>query len=252
MIRLFCLPYAGASETVFYEWKNYIHPMIKLCPIELKGRGRRIREPLYNKIDEAVEDILFNIKEEIENYDYAIYGHSMGSLLAYELYYKIVDMELRKPNHIFFSGYGAPNTKQDKLNKFSTLSDWEFISKISEYGGMSKKVLENKELIKLILPILRGDCKIIEQYKYREREEKINCNITIFNGKEDTIDMDDLLAWNQHTSKGFKILNFKGNHFFINNKVKEIVDIIYNELLLNTSVPKLQTLIEKNLLCHID
>jgi len=51
-----------------------------------------------------VEDILTNIQDKIIADDYAIYGHSMGSLLAYELYYKIIDKNIRKPKHMFFSG----------------------------------------------------------------------------------------------------------------------------------------------------
>ena len=82
---LFCLPYAGGSEVAYYKWKKYLHPSIELIPIELKGRGKRFNEIFYESLEEAVDDIFENIKDKIINNDYAIYGHSMGSLLSYEL-----------------------------------------------------------------------------------------------------------------------------------------------------------------------
>src|ERR1700738_4611092 len=106
---LFCLPYAGGSEVIYYKWKKYLHPSIQLIPIQLKGRGKRFSEIFYENIEEAVDDIFENVKDKIVDDDYAIYGHSMGSLLAYELYYKISKLNLKKPKHIFFSGYKAPS-----------------------------------------------------------------------------------------------------------------------------------------------
>ncbi len=38
---LFCLPYAGGSEVIYYKWKKYLNPSIQLEAIELKGRGKR-------------------------------------------------------------------------------------------------------------------------------------------------------------------------------------------------------------------
>ncbi|WP_268906141.1 thioesterase II family protein [Clostridium hydrogenum] len=99
---LFCLPYAGGSEAIYYKWKDYLSPSIQLIPIELKGRGKRYNETFYETLDEAINDIFKWIKERIMNDDYAIYGHSMGSILAYELYYKVISEKLRKPKHIFF------------------------------------------------------------------------------------------------------------------------------------------------------
>jgi 4'-phosphopantetheinyl transferase len=103
LMVLFCLPYAGGSESIYYKWKRYLKHFIELEPIELKGRGKkRFNETFYESLEEAVDDIFENIKDKIAEDDFAIYGHIMGSLLAYELYYKIGKLNVRKPKHIFF------------------------------------------------------------------------------------------------------------------------------------------------------
>lgn len=227
---LFCLPYAGGAEYIYYNWKKYLNSSIKLEPIELKGRGKRYDEDFYKSLDEAVEDILTNIKDKIKENDYAIYGHSMGSLLAYELYYKIKKQNLKIPKHIFFSGYKAPSIIREKENIY-TLPDYDFMKKVIELGGTPEEVANNKELLELFLPIIRSDFSIIENYVYENRKDKIECDVSILNGKQDSINLEELLAWKKHVAKGFKVYNFEGDHFFINNNVENIINVINGTLI---------------------
>ncbi|MBC8063127.1 MAG: thioesterase [Clostridiaceae bacterium] len=99
-----------------------------------------------------------------------IYGHSMGSLLAYELYYKVSELNLRKPRHIFFSGYRAPSIIREKKN-IHTLPNYDFMKKVMELGGTPDVIMNNQELLQVFLPILRSDFKILETYNYKERED---------------------------------------------------------------------------------
>ncbi|WP_455794971.1 thioesterase II family protein [Clostridium butyricum] len=221
---LFCLPYAGGSESVYYNWSNHMDE-IELYPIELKGRGKRSDEEYYKNIKEAVDDIYTAIKDKVCQEDYAIYGHSMGSLLAYELYYKICDMNHKKPKHIFFSGNKAPNIAKEREISYK-MPDSLFMQKIMELGGTPKKLLEDKEVLEFFLPILKNDIKIIEEYKYEERNEKISCDISKLNGEDDNITQDEILEWRNHTSKNCNIYNFEGDHFFINNNLEEITGLI--------------------------
>ncbi|MEK4759856.1 thioesterase domain-containing protein [Viridibacillus sp. FSL E2-0187] len=222
---LFCLPYAGGSESIYFKWRKHLHSSIQLIPIELRGRGKRFDENFYESIKEAVNDIFENSREKIESNDYAIYGHSMGSLLAYEFYYKVSNLNLRKPSHIFFSGYRAPSVNRER-EKIYTLPDNDFIKKVIDLGGTPEELMDNQELMQLFLPTIRSDFKIIEDYMYINREDKIECNVSILNGKQDSINLEEMLAWKNHVCKGFKVYNFEGNHFFINNNTEKITSII--------------------------
>ena len=162
--------------------------------------------------------------------EYAIYGYSMGSLLAYELYYKIIDQNLRRPKHIFFSAYNAPSIIRKRENIY-TLPDVEFINKIIELGGTPKEIIDNKDLMEIFLPIIRNDFRIIEAYNYKKRRQKIECDVSILIGEQDSISAEEALVWKKHVSKDFKIYSFQGNHFFINNNIEKISNIINSHLI---------------------
>ncbi|WP_243156380.1 thioesterase domain-containing protein [Clostridium sp. C8-1-8] len=176
------MPYEGGSGAIYYKWKRYLSPSIKLVPIELKGRGKRFNE------------------------------------------------KLNMPKHMFFSGYQAPSIPRKKIQIY-TLPDEEFIKEVIKLGGTPQEVAKNEELLSLFAPILRSDFKILEEYIYKEMKEKIQCDISIFNGKKDDITKEEILAWKDHGDKDFKVYNFDGNHFFINDNVERITEIINNTLI---------------------
>ncbi|ADL51487.1 thioesterase II family protein [Clostridium cellulovorans] len=223
-IILFCIPYAGGSDIGFYKWKGLLDPQIELCPIELKGRGKRYDEGFYKDVSEAIDDIYDQIKDKIKDNKYAVYGHSMGSMLAYELYNRINVEGNKLPIHMFFSGRQAPSAKRKEGN-IHMLPNEQFISRIIELGGTPKEVTESKELMDFILPILRNDFKLVEAYKL-EVMSKIKCNISVLNGDKDDIDEEGILAWKNHAADQCKIYTFNGGHFFINDKLEEVIEII--------------------------
>jgi len=228
---LFCLPYAGGSSAVYYEWRKHLHPSIHIESVELKGRGKRYNEGFYQNMDDAMNDIFLHMKPEIIHSEYAVFGHSMGSLLAYELYYKITRENYQKPRHIFFSGQAAPGAKK-REKKLHILEDDEFIKEVTGLGGMPEELLDNQELLELVIPRLRNDFRITENYDYEEKEQRIECGITVFNGIDDDITLEELLSWQNHGSNGVKIHRFAGGHFFINKNIENITNIINSELTL--------------------
>lgn len=225
---LFCLPYAGGSSSIYYKWKEYLYKDIEIYPIELTGRGKRIKEPLFADIKNVTSDVLEQIEDKIKDTPYAFYGHSMGSLIIYELTHRIIELNAEPPVHIFFSGKKAPHLfKIDK--RISHLPDNEFIQEIIKLGGTPKEIADNQELLHFFLPILRADFQLVETYKYVEKN-KFDFDITIINGNKDDLTLQEIIGWQEHTSKRTFFHMLEGDHFFINGKEKGITSIINNTL----------------------
>ena len=226
MINLFCIPHAGGSAYVYYGWRRYVHNTISLYPVELSGRGRRMKEPAYTCFSEAVNDVYNDIKEKIQEGPYAILGHSMGSTLAYELTYKIISDNLPLPEHIIFSGRLPPEYNH-LFGNIHDKSDMEFQKEIIKLGGTSDEIFNNNELCDIFLPVLRTDYTILENYSHAEKAGKFPVNISVFIGTKDSPKYHYLMEhWATHTEKACEFYYFNGNHFFITEQAKEVVEVI--------------------------
>ncbi len=229
--KLFCIPYSGGSSSVYYKWKRFLHSSILLCPLELAGRGRRMKESFYESVAQAAEDISNMILGQLEPGEpYAIFGHSMGALLAYETYYALKAKGIHEPEHIFFSGRKAPQDDGEK-SAYYMLPEEEFLNVVFHYGGNTREILQNRELLDLFVPILRADFKIAEIYAYQEYATKIQCDCTVVNGRNDrSISKPDTVMWSELIDGYCQYRWISGEHFFISENVEATAKMI-NEVL---------------------
>ncbi len=233
-IKLFCLPYAGGSATVYSKWRKYLDKDIKLCPIEMPGRSDRSTEPYYNSVEEAIDDITNIIMNELEEEsEYAIFGHSMGSIMAYELVCRFKEKNLKPPMHVFFSGRYPPNIKKERTYKH-LLPDAEFEQEARRFGGMPENLFRFEGLLKTAMKTLRADYKVIETYESEPAIHKLNFNISALAGTEDVLATPvEMAEWANYTDKQCAFYYFDGGHFYLHNHMEKITQIINNTLVLN-------------------
>lgn len=222
-LRLFCLPHAGGGAGSYRDWVAGLAPGIEVLPVQLPGRETRFLErpftamaPLLAALDEALRPYL--------DKPFAFFGHSLGALVAFELIRRLQDAGFA-PVHLFVSGYGAPHLPV-KLPPMHHLDDSEFVTALQDLGTMPTVVLKNKELLTLLLPLLRADFAIYEQYVF-EAGEPIKCPITILGGKADTLVPPEMLKpWNEHTTQPREVHLFAGGHFYLHEKPTAVWQII--------------------------
>jgi surfactin synthase thioesterase subunit len=183
-VRGFFIPYAGGSSLAFYPWKRFFSPGISLRFVELAGRGGRMDEAFSRGIDEMAEGVADEIARRRGDGRYFIYGHSMGALLAFEAYYKLVERGVERPCHMFFSGKTPPHLRS-RSRYDADCSDAEFLELVLSYGGMPEEVRENIDALKLFLPVLRADFNALHEYAYSPKPEKIQCGVSVLYGGGD-------------------------------------------------------------------
>lgn len=229
-VKLFCIPYSGGSSSIYFKWKRLLNENIDLRPVETAGRGRRMKTSFYKDIAAAADDISNIILSELGEEPYAIYGHSLGSLLAFETYYCLKKKGAHEPIHIFFSGRKAPNEMGDKT-EFYKLPERRFLEVLFEYGKSNYELMQSRELLDIFIPILRADYRIAETYEYAEHKMKIMCDFTVVNGKNDfSIMKSDMNMWKSFAGKNYTITYINGEHFFITDNCKDTVDLINSVL----------------------
>jgi len=195
---------------------------IAMIPLEPMGRGRRYGMPFAASVSEAAQDALLLALEHIrDGGPYAIYGHSMGALLAYELYHLLLEHHAPLPSHLFLSGCRPPHAVRDNKG-VSYLPDDLLKQELTRMGGTPREVLESKELMNYCLPIIRADFRMLEHYVLREKPELISCDISVFGGMDDDISRAELEQWGRYTSGKVGVEMFEGDHFFINQAYPEL------------------------------
>ncbi len=227
-INLFCLPFAGGSKYSYHSYKELAPPLLNLIPLELPGRGMRIRQALLTDIHLMVDDLFAQMQPHL-NKPYAIYGHSMGTFLGYLLTKRIVEANVyNKPLHLFFTGCRAPSVAS-RESKRHVMPKAQFIEKLKEYGGSPDEILNDKDLTDFFEPIIRADFRGIENYTYQETEP-FDIPITVMIGLDEPVTHEDASAWQKETSLPVEVHQFPGKHFFIFQNQAKIINIIANNI----------------------
>lgn len=169
-LTLLCLPYSGASAMVFSRWRRKVPAWLNVRPVELPGRGARLGEPLYTDM-QALARQLAAEQSLVAHQPYAVLGHSLGALLAFELVHELQALGCPPPVALFASGTAAPTRREgyDDESWREPKSDPQLIEELRTLGGTSEEVLGNEELMSLTLPVLRADFLLCGRYAYRQR-----------------------------------------------------------------------------------
>lgn len=226
-IRVFLLPFAGGSSYSYYEFVKRSTKEVLFVPVEIPGRGRRFKEPLLCDIVDIANDTIQQMKLESTR-PYAIFGHSMGALLGYNIISQLNAKSAPLPIHFFASGCAAPS----KLNIGSPrylLPRKELFARVYELGGTHPDLQNDEQLNDFFEPILRADFRAFETYIYKKRE-RFNLPLTVINGELDKFTDDQLLAWTDETNFQVDIVHMPGNHFFFLDNVDQVVSLINEKI----------------------
>ncbi len=228
-VRLFCLPHAGGGATAYRSWAAELPSFVQLCPVRLPGRETRLSEPLYSQMDPLVDALDRELRPWLE-IPYAIFGHSMGALLAFEWARRLRRDGYSIPAWLFLSGRRAPDAPGDG-RLLHSLADRKFVEELTRlYNGIPPEFLGDEALIEVFLPILRADIAVVESYRFRE-DEPLDCPITVFAGIDDeSVSWDQLLAWKRFTSRRFALQMLPGGHFYPQRPLLQTISATLAEL----------------------
>jgi medium-chain acyl-[acyl-carrier-protein] hydrolase len=228
-MRLFCFPYAGGGASIFHRWAEYLPQNVEVCAVQLPGREDRLPEQAFSTMSSLLEALIPVLTPYLDM-PYAFFGHSMGGLISFELarYFCQTD-ESPAPFHLFVSGRSAPQLP-DLEPPSHDLPEPEFIEELRRLKGTPEKILQNAELLRLLLPLLRADFSLCETYRYTQGKP-IPCPISAFGGLYDLdVTREAIGAWRTQTSEQFKMRFFDGDHFFIHKEQTSLLQSLTRDL----------------------
>jgi surfactin synthase thioesterase subunit len=198
---------------------------VDLCAVELPGRGARIDEAPFRRMDGLV-DALCDVVAPLLDIPFALFGHSMGATIAYAVARRL--SAAGGPTHLFVSGAAAPN-RTPRKPPLHSLTDRELVGALIAFGGTAPAILARDELLTALLPTLRADLELVETYTAAP-PEPVSCPITAFGGAGDTIDRRALQRWSAFTEGAFRLCIFPGDHFYLSHAGGALADEIARDL----------------------
>jgi medium-chain acyl-[acyl-carrier-protein] hydrolase len=211
--RLFCFPHAGSGAAAYRKWASCIPDRLDINIINLPGRERRINERPFTDLKSAIRILANELANEFEQ-PFALFGHSVGALLAFELARHLARSGII-PIYLVVSGRASPRLSPGR-QLVHELPNEQLIETVrNQYGGITESLVREPGLLDLVVPILRADLQLAETYEYIWAQP-LSCPIAAIAGQSDhTIDTEGLAAWRNETTSSFTAARLAGGHFYL-------------------------------------
>ncbi|MBO3747625.1 thioesterase [Streptosporangiaceae bacterium NEAU-GS5] len=226
-ITLVCLPFAGAGASFFHPWAAQAGSGLKIVPIQLPGREWRLIDEPYRDVAEAVEGLLPDIARVLDEAGrVALFGHSMGAVLAYELAHRLAGRA--ELVHLVVSG--SPGPHAGRTARATDLPEEDFLRRVEEFAGYRHEALANPEMRELILPTLRADVEMHENYA-PSTDRPLPVPITALRGTaDDLVSAEQTEEWGKATSREFALVEVAGGHMFLADDIPALLGLFESVL----------------------
>lgn len=226
---MFVIPFAGGSSNSFLGWET--DEDIECVFIDTPGKGMNSQLPFLDSMSSMVdfcESLIDEYLERRKTDRYYLFGHSMGSYLAYETALNMQKHHKAKPNMLIMSGTTAPDTfRKDEIIE-AIKDDESFINYIKDFNMLNENVINSRFFKDRYLKVIKNDYSAILSYKndygFLEGVETY-----IINGKNDIYSEKEVMGWSDYFERLPKYKWICGDHFSILKNFSLIAEIVGNK-----------------------
>ncbi|MFI7000142.1 thioesterase II family protein [Nocardia sp. NPDC050175] len=210
---LYCLPHAGAGASTYLPWRKELQPDVDVVPLQPPGREMRMRDEPFENLTPLLNDLLAAM-DGVWQEPFALFGHSLGALVAFELARRLSAGEGPRPAHLIVSGRRAPQ-HPSRLPWIRMADDPMLLEIVRRLGGTPDEILDDEQMRQTVLTLMRADLGVDQTYRYRP-DPPLDVPITVLSGSTDShVTMAELEPWAECGSAGVDIRLVPGGHFFV-------------------------------------
>lgn len=226
-MEILAFPYAYGSKNIYYELKNELGSRFGLHSFDYPAHGTRLGEKALCSISAIVDDAYEQIKEFI-SVPYCLLGYSMGGIVTFELYQKLMRENQPLPEHIFILASKELNWKYENY-EYENFGLEEVKKVLREKNGTSEEILAENELIELISSAVKADSIALRDYSCdADKTIPVKCKVTIIRGSKEINVEHCKESWERYLKRECEYIIVNGDHFFLFNEEKDMTKKIAN------------------------
>jgi medium-chain acyl-[acyl-carrier-protein] hydrolase len=226
--RLICFTYAGGSTDLFRAWSDELAAGVELLAVQLPGHGSRLRERPYPDWDSLLGAAVTGLAPYLA-VPHALYGHSFGGRLAYELAHLVEAEYPGRTQWLFVSGCRSPDSPQAEPY-LHRKSGPEFRAALRELGGTPPEVLDSDALMEVFLPAINAEIRLAETWADRHGRG-VDAPMAVMYGRDDPADdRTSVQGWPRFSRRSCELIEIPGGHFFLETHRRDLIDVINTRL----------------------
>ncbi|MGY3804910.1 thioesterase II family protein [Pigmentibacter ruber] len=229
-VKLIINHHAGGNAAFYFKFTEHFPKNWEIYFIDLPLRSYHSHSS-YLKERTDLYHFFSNFLDNFETGNIAIFGHSLGGHISFELAYYLEEINNINIKWLGISSKNPPNPLKN-TNPLYTYNDEELINWLRKVNGTPNELLENREILNLFLPSLRHDLELYHNLNSSfELKNKIEAPISIFYGKKDTAIEEQLINnWKNFTNNSCNIFDFNGDHFYFNDNIDVFSNTMISEI----------------------
>ncbi len=222
-VGLVCFPHAGGSAPYYAPLAAALAPSVDVLAVQYPGRQERRQVPPVDDVRTLARqsyDALAEAGFDGTGRPLALFGHSMGALVAFEVARLMEQRGDGGPAVLFASGRRAPS--RVRAGTDTPRDDASIVADIRALGGTDARFLEDPELLGMVLPALRSDYRAVAGYR-SAADAAIAAPVVVLVGDTDPhTTPEEARAWQRHTSGPFEVRTFPGGHFYLEDQQRAV------------------------------
>ncbi|KUF16413.1 thioesterase II family protein [Streptomyces silvensis] len=227
--RIICFPHAGGGANAYAHWARALPEAVELATVQLPGRQNRIGEAPATDVGRLVQEIIAELRPALSG-PFSFFGHSCGSLLAFEVARALQRRGGPRPAHLFLSAQSTPDViwAGPKLHE---LPEQEFHAAVLSLGGFDEEVSADQEVMDELVPVVLADFQLWERHRIA-RVPALDCPVTALVGASDwRAPQETMAGWSAYTSAPFTTQVFPGGHFYLTEEGNDVPGFVGRALL---------------------
>lgn len=220
--RVVIFPHAGGSASYYHGLSRVLSPDVDPVIVQYPGRAERIAEDPIEDIPTMIERIPEQLDTLAPEPRTGYFGHSMGATIAFGV------ARSRPPAQLFLSARRPP--VHHRPEDLGDRSDEAILAHVRQLAGTSAAVFDNPELLEMVMPAMRADYRALQRFT-PDTEQRVDVPIIAMVGDNDPrVSPEEAADWARNTTRNFTERVFTGGHFYVDDHLAEVADIIRRSL----------------------